>query len=1474
MALLSLGANELMRQAQLFRQLRQQESALGDAAKSQALPLVPGRNAAVKMAGERTQSAATKAAEAMRAFIVKALEATDGDDDDPNAFGVAIDCLPSANGQFEQFAPFAEFVFNPWLQRLLFESKIYSREYDTPRVQKAVQRLREARVLVPTMAQLSSFAAMDPRFFHKQGRLLNVMATGTGKTFSMFGCYYRAVMSSYTDYRHRLLWAARVAHGLAAGTAPDPEKILDPKRFLPCRVLPHAVWATVKLGTGGIGRVTLPVPRRPEPMLAVHVAPAKVIDQTINELREMARNWGLEFDVLTPEPVEWSMWYSHFSGDQLRSRYQSDRPTKENAMLHGDFWFTGQSLLPRARISVSDATSALVGLMDSPDDLMNYFLTMVKTPKVRYAVMHFPIDAMPAEAKAILGDLPLATGDGTVNGAFAQSRGLGRMRAEVRLVFMDMDAAAGPVGPPITYAEFNNLSRNVGSLFPLDIALLPNVTHLVIDEAHMLVAHSKETAPKAVVLRRSRAPGGIDLDAKHIAVFLGKLLPDSPVPFFTTEKATITGLAWQRSWAAQALTTIVAFVASCKLSVDLRPDWNKQDLTDTPMAWQKRQLATWYAVARTAIGQLNKDETDTVAARAKKPERSSALPRANGVWPKLGSQTFAAFLSASHAYSHKAAHDFTSAITSKAQLASELKLAKGPQGAQLSTPFTEQHVAWWVYADMELLLSRSSKGPRRTFDAEAYAQGAGLDAVLQVPGMNAALEQVGKLELPHVAGDGAGLTLFENDNPEATKNKAFPVFFKVGVHFDAMWGAANTARPADTTFYQATAPRTGLMLMTGTPAPSVEGALVLRALVSDYVAVGPTSLGHVLYYTGRYSFLRACVIQPVGDEYYVGTKSIETGDAIRALVPTFPMQLEPEPKAHTALEASLDGTGLDTAAVASVLHEYVDAQARLRKYLTRLVADTKTSGVFKQEDLRATMKAYDTAIIGSAAVGTPVLTLTSYIKPGIGDFTKEVAETLRRYPLTNISGTGGVVFYEGEGRLMPWLSCPLVGHYKVWQFAGKAANDPANDLPSAYPTTPQQSVNEAARAGFTVTAENFYPAGPQIDDAATSFAVGKNVSDRGRFSVFDMTAAHPDQVVPTDADGNVCDITRFDAVFLTIHRIIRSRAAMFGPAGAIYGKNTNTEWDAVGAPANALKKEQWDRVVTAVNKPLPSEMPQPVNEQDGAAATFKTLVLYLGPPDLWPVFCDFGQEDYIVWANPDSLAAQPVELGQRVEKLRTNPGTELAQLEQDVVSNTWSTEPLALAPAPKATDPTTTITQFLSGRYGVDVLLLNGHEATGVDTKGIDLVILVGGADDSSAELNMQSVGRLLRAGSAKTEEPVFAVVICGPHTEYKVPSSAAAQAVEDMRRASITRCMLDPTQNGCAPTNGPGCFENVRKAIIASSDRFVGKAAAVSGVRDAALHAVGDATQFAAEDTKTVTTELQAAEAAARNAVLDTVLA
>ena len=1472
MALLSLGANELMRQAQLFQQLREQANVMADAAKSQALPQVPARNQSVQAAARRTNDAKDAAVAAMKAFIVAALAATDGDDEDPNAFADAIDCLPSANDKFEQFAPFAEFVFNPWLQRLLFESKIYSREYNTDAVQRAVKKLREARVLVPTMAQLSSFAAMDPRFFHKQGRLLNVMATGTGKTFSMFGCYYRAVMSSYTDYRHRLLWAARVKAALESGSPPDAKKVPNPKRFLPCRVLPHAIYAEYLIkGTSNTARVTLPVPRRPEPLLAVHVAPAKVIDQTINELGEMARSWGLQFDVLNTEAVEWSVWYSHFSGDELRARYKSDRPTKENALLHGDFWFTGQPLLPRARVSVSEATSALVGLMDSPDNLLEHYLVVQKKPNVRYAVMHFPIDAMPQEAASALGAVQLATGEGTVGDVFREAQRLGRMRAEVRLVFMDMDTAAGPVGPPVTYTSSGNLSRNVGSLFPLDIALLPNVTHLVIDEAHMLVARSKETAPQAVVLSRAQTKGGITADVKLIPIYGAKLAKDAPLPYLTTENSTITGAMWQRSWSTHALATIAAFVASCKLSFDMRAAWTAQDLAETPArAWQGRQLLTWTAVARYAQQQLTPTERAQVETRFStgKQEESNTGQRVSGVWSLLGTDGLAAFLSASHAYTHKAAADFESALGTKAGLAKELSLAKGAQNIALSAQFTEQHVAWWVYSDLELLLSRSSKGPRWNFDAEKYVVAAGLDGLLQVGSMNLALQRARQeMALPHIAGDGSGLTMFDKNRAWA-ENRVFDPLVKVSMYFDPMWGAPLGARPADITHYASTAPRTGLMLMTGTPAPSVEGALVLRGLVSDHMATGPASLGQFLFYNARYNFFRMFVVQPVGDDYFVGTQPLEASEGIRVSVPAYPLQLDPQAMPHNGFAVSVFTRNSDAGTVAAMQNEYLQAQARLRDYIARCMAEKNYVAPLKPKDLDAGFTGYDLAVLGGVAVSTATLLSGVVIPASVGQF-KEVT---RRIPAILANRAGGVVFYEGEARLMPWLSCPLVGHYKVWQFAGKAGNDPAEDLPSAYPTPPQASVNEAARAGFPVTAENFYPAGPQIDDAATSFAVGKNVSDPGRFSVFDMTAAHPDQVVPTDADGNVCDVTRFDAVFLTIHRIIRSRTAMFGPVGAIYGKDPRNQWDAVGAPANALSDAQWDKVSAAVTKPLPSEIPQPAGEA-GGANTFKTLVLYLGPPDLWPVFCDFGQEDFIVWANPDSLAAQPVELGRRVAKLRTQPGTELAQLEQDVVSNTWSTEPLALAPAPKATDPTTTITQFLSGRYGVDVLLLNGHEATGVDTKGIDLVILVGGADDSSAELNMQSVGRLLRAGSAKTEQPVFAVVICGPHTEYKVPSSAAAQAVEDMRRASITRCMLDPTQNGCAPTNGPACFENVRKAIIASSDRFADGAAPINAARAEAIRFVTAAATQAATDTRDVASDVAEAEREARDAVLRTVL-
>ena len=62
---------------------------------------------------------------------------------------------------------------------------------------------------------------------------------------------------------------------------------------------------------------------------------------------------------------------------------------------------------------------------------------------------------------------------------------------------MDTDTAAGPVGGSV-----DRTSSRATMMFPLDIALLPSVTHLVVDEAHMFVARSTEPVPRALVMQR------------------------------------------------------------------------------------------------------------------------------------------------------------------------------------------------------------------------------------------------------------------------------------------------------------------------------------------------------------------------------------------------------------------------------------------------------------------------------------------------------------------------------------------------------------------------------------------------------------------------------------------------------------------------------------------------------------------------------------------------------------------------------------------------------------------------------------------------------------------------------------------------------------------------------------------------------------------------------------------------------------
>lgn len=1338
MATVAFGSAELARQTRLLDLIAKQQAALAAYAKKPAAQLSEAGVQYTQQSEEALAALQRQADEAMAAYITAALQAADGDDSDPDAYAEIRWCIPKAGASARAFQPFAEFLFDPWLQRLLVESKMLSQQPTPGAMLEVMRRLRAANTRLPTIAQLASFSAMDPRFFTRQRSLLNVMATGTGKTMAMFGAYYRAVMASYSDYRRRAIWAGMIYDAVKSENPLGPDaraKLPNPKFFLPTRCLPLPVvlntgGATV-FADGDLGRpLTVPFPSRPEPMLAVHVAPLKVIDQTIGELREMARAWGLGFEEVG-EAGPLDPFFSSLSAEALQEAHGSVRPDRGGADA-GDFWFLCDSLLPLARVNNAMLFRAVISAMNSANIFNKKVVSNIGVGSVRCARMFLRVDNVPPAAQHIMNDGQIGLSAYSLREAFDKAVSSGRNAAEVRIVFVSTDAMLGAPNAPV---------ESMGSFMPVHLFVLPSVTHVVIDEAHMLVAISDAQRPAALE--------GADGNAQ----------------FLPNAETTVTGRAWARPRSAAAIAVLHGARVGLTASAEEFPMLNS--VTGyTAMTASEYVQAALFDTSRAASAieammqpaeQLQQPPVHFAASAQADPTALRELynenPNAALAWVAVGN----------HYVRYCAA-----ALANDAQRYSEalraIGLGEQVPSMRLDKATGDAHLCALMFSSLAQLASRSSPWRRSVAQQERFVAGA--FAGLAPDQLDTAVALVEYVQSSKggalLVGDGKGLTTFASNNPSARGSMPF---MRVTL----------SVRHMNIDAFQPWGPFRGLMLMTGTPAATVEGAMVLRNLVRD----GITGLLPEQILEGGKSMVQRVVVHPAGPEVFEDPGTIDPRHVMKA----YP--LAPKP---TAVAAPSESAVRDW--------ETKNGTAR---------TDTKDdpAGV---TTLALWLKAFD-----KRPDDKTFASFMSFMKPGLED--------------TN--DYGNVVFYEGEARLMPWLACPVVGMYKVWQFAGSYAEDRTADLPKPYPSAPATAWSLTDARAADAKAEHFYPAGPSM--GADEYAMGRNVSDPERFSVFDMTAAHPDQFVPTDQNGFACDITRFDAVFLTIHRILRSRAFVFGKEGAYYGASSPPS-----GVTDALTKDQWDSVEKELQKPLPSErlagQADALSEADGVA-TFKTLVLYLGPPELWPVFCDFGQADFMAWANPDQLASAPEAVAKRVAELVSGDETErvVAQLEQDVVANNWATEPLALAPAPHAAQPTDTIARFLSGRYGVDVLLLNGHEAVGVDTKGVDLVILVGGSvGASSADLNMQSVGRLLRAGSTKTGLPVFAAVICSPLEEYAVQSAAVARAFDAMQRSSLTRCVVRPTAGGCRlPTNA--CADAARKKNSAAMARIAATAEPMS---------------------------------------------
>ena len=175
-----------------------------------------------------------------------------------------------------------------------------------------------------------------------------------------------------------------------------------------------------------------------------------VIEQTIGELYTMARMWGLEFDVLEPKPVPWSLLYTHVPPAAIAQRYGNNPLVKTGASMLGDYWFAATSSLSRARIGGVELLSAYLDGLEGYDDILHLYMEWAGVAgevMVRYAVMYFSVETWPDEITTTgFANLLTTTTGETLTAAFTRAKAAGQARAEIRLVFMDTDTAAGPVG--------------------------------------------------------------------------------------------------------------------------------------------------------------------------------------------------------------------------------------------------------------------------------------------------------------------------------------------------------------------------------------------------------------------------------------------------------------------------------------------------------------------------------------------------------------------------------------------------------------------------------------------------------------------------------------------------------------------------------------------------------------------------------------------------------------------------------------------------------------------------------------------------------------------------------------------------------------------------------------------------------------------------------------------------------------------